>query len=80
MAVLPDDADDAGCGDGAMRTAEFAEAGEDLAQFEHGSVLLHLGCELAQGYGIARPMPAAQMPQWAAQWQPDAAWDSGTDT
>jgi EAL domain-containing protein (putative c-di-GMP-specific phosphodiesterase class I) len=53
---------------------------EGVETVEHGSVLLHLGCELAQGYGIARPMPAAQMPQWAAQWQPDAAWDSGTDT
>ncbi|MCT7656057.1 EAL domain-containing protein [Oceanimonas sp. NS1] len=25
----------------------------------HGDMLLRIGCELAQGYGIARPMPAA---------------------
>jgi EAL domain-containing protein (putative c-di-GMP-specific phosphodiesterase class I) len=40
----------------------------------HGSRLLALGCELAQGYGIARPMPAAEVPDWLDQWQPDASW------
>jgi hypothetical protein len=24
-------------------------------------------------------MPAAQMPKWATEWQPDAAWDSVWD-
>jgi hypothetical protein len=37
-------------------------------------MLLQLGCELAQGYGIARPMPAADFPAWAATWQPDPTW------
>jgi EAL domain-containing protein (putative c-di-GMP-specific phosphodiesterase class I) len=41
---------------------------------EHGTALLHLGCELAQGYGIARPMSAGQVLAWAASWQPDIAW------
>lgn len=49
----------------------IAEGVETVA---HGAMLLQLGCELAQGYGIARPMPAAQLPDWAATWQPDAAW------
>jgi len=35
----------------------------------HGVRLLQLGCELAQGYGIARPMPAAAVPDWCAAWQ-----------
>jgi diguanylate cyclase (GGDEF)-like protein/PAS domain S-box-containing protein len=55
----------------AFRREVIAEGVETIA---HGTLLLHLGCELAQGYGIARPMPADQLPAWATTWQPDAAW------
>jgi len=41
---------------------------------EHGFMLLQLGCELAQGYGIARPMPADELPEWVKQWKPDPTW------
>jgi EAL domain-containing protein (putative c-di-GMP-specific phosphodiesterase class I) len=30
-----------------------------------------LGCELAQGYGIARPMPVAEVSGWIARWDRD---------
>ncbi len=49
---------------------------EGVETREHGELLLRLGCELAQGYGIARPMPAAQMPQWIAGWQPHPSWET----
>ncbi len=55
----------------AFKRQVIAEGVETVA---HGSLLLRLGCELAQGYGIARPMPPEQVPAWAATWQPDAAW------
>jgi len=55
----------------AFKHQVIAEGVETIA---HGTALLQLGCELGQGYGIARPMPAAQMPTWVASWQPDAAW------
>ncbi len=42
---------------------------EGVESMEHCTHLLSLGCELAQGYGIARPMPAADIPGWTAQWQ-----------
>ena len=47
---------------------------EGVETIEHGTALLHLGCELAQGYGIARPMPGAEMFAWVAAWRPDPAW------
>jgi EAL domain-containing protein (putative c-di-GMP-specific phosphodiesterase class I) len=34
----------------------------------HCAQLLAMGCDLAQGYGIARPMPAQDVPSWVAQW------------
>lgn len=58
----------------AFRREVIAEGVETTA---HGVQLLALGCELAQGYGIARPMPAADVPAWVAGWRPDAAWTGG---
>jgi len=49
----------------------IAEGVETVA---HGTLLLQLGCELAQGYGIARPMPASDLPAWVQSWRPDPAW------
>jgi len=37
-------------------------------------MLLQLGCELAQGYCIASPMPACDFPRWLANWRPDPRW------
>jgi EAL domain-containing protein (putative c-di-GMP-specific phosphodiesterase class I) len=55
----------------AFKREVIAEGVETVA---HGTALLQLGCELAQGYGIARPMPPEQLPAWAASWRPDVAW------
>ena len=30
--------------------------------------LLEMGCEYGQGYGIARPMPAGELPVWLKKW------------
>ena len=47
---------------------------EGVEVVEHGEILLRLGCDVAQGFGIGRPMPAAQLPAWIADWQPDPSW------
>ena len=57
----------------AFRREVIAEGVETL---EQGATLLQLGCDIAQGYAIARPMPAHEMPNWAAAWRPDLSWDN----
>jgi diguanylate cyclase (GGDEF)-like protein/PAS domain S-box-containing protein len=59
---------------GLGRTFHRQVVAEGVETVEHGTVLLQLGCELAQGYGIARPMPADQLLRWAMTWRPDPAW------
>ena len=44
---------------------------EGVETTAHGNLLLSLGCELAQGYGIARPMPASAIPAWIKTWRPE---------
>jgi hypothetical protein len=47
---------------------------EGVETAEQGLLLMHLGCDEAQGYGIARPMPAEDVPHWRAQFKPDWTW------
>jgi diguanylate cyclase (GGDEF)-like protein/PAS domain S-box-containing protein len=47
---------------------------EGVETVEHGLALLQLGCELAQGFGIAYPMPAGDIPAWVSSWRPDDSW------
>ena len=55
----------------AFRRQVIAEGVESV---EAGRLLLQMGCELAQGFCIARPMPAQDIPDWIARWRPDPAW------
>ena len=55
----------------AFRRHAIAEGVETIA---HGEMLLALGCEQAQGYVIARPMPADELRRWAGTWEPSASW------
>jgi hypothetical protein len=55
----------------AFGRAVLAEGVETLG---HGELLLALGCELGQGYGIAKAMPADAVPAWVQEWRPDPSW------
>ena len=59
---------------GLARVFHRAVVAEGVETIEHGSLLLRLGCDIAQGYGIARPMPATALIDWVRNWRPDPAW------
>jgi len=47
---------------------------EGVETIEHTALLTWLGCRLGQGYGIARPMPAEDFPNWAERWAKQPTW------
>ncbi|MGF6221066.1 putative bifunctional diguanylate cyclase/phosphodiesterase [Pseudomonas frederiksbergensis] len=49
---------------------------EGLESVEHGELLLRLGCEVAQGYFIARPMPPGEVPDWVARFVAPSQWQA----
>ena len=72
-----DDPDDLSILEGVLGLANafrLQTIAEGVELIEHGTVLLQIGCDLAQGYGIARPMPAHLLPGWFEAWSPDPAW------
>lgn len=53
---------------------------EGVETAEHGVLLMQLGCDFAQGYGIARPMPVADVAAWWQQYRPAPEWAEWADT
>ncbi|MCF7971164.1 MAG: EAL domain-containing protein [Methylococcaceae bacterium] len=49
---------------------------EGVETTEHGLMLLVMGCEQAQGYSIAKPIPADDFPQWLQEYIPNQEWIS----
>lgn len=71
------DNEDLGIVEGVIRLAKAFNReviAEGVETLDHGAALLKLGCHLAQGYGIARPMPAEEFLTWCEKWQAEQAW------
>lgn len=47
---------------------------EGVESPEHGLVLMRLGCDHAQGFSVARPMPFATVESWLENFQPNPLW------
>lgn len=60
---------------GLAKAFELQVVAEGVETVAHGDVLLGLGCHLAQGYGIARPMDPEAIPAWVASWKPAPSWE-----
>lgn len=52
---------------------------EGVESVEHGLMLLLIGCENAQGYGIAKPMPSDEVLPWLARYHADPQWLAAVD-
>lgn len=55
----------------AFRRQAIAEGAETPA---HCRMLLAIGCDLAQGCGMARPVPSQEITAWMSPWRPDPDW------
>jgi len=49
---------------------------EGVETIDHGLMLLMSGCERAQGYGIAKPMPAEEVLVWLNAYKPNLEWQT----
>jgi len=49
---------------------------EGVETAEHGLMLLAMGCNKAQGYGISRPIPSDEIPEWLNAYTPIHEWIS----
>jgi diguanylate cyclase (GGDEF)-like protein len=47
---------------------------EGVENIELGLMLAQLGCQYAQGYGIAKPMTDQSIVDWAATWETEDLW------
>ena len=47
---------------------------EGVETLEHCAALRQMGCRYVQGYGIAKPMPAEEIPRWRDHWLQSGAW------
>ena len=53
---------------------------EGVETAEHGVLLMRLGCDIAQGRGIAEPMPAEAVVAWADGFLPATKWATWSGT
>jgi len=72
-----DDPSDYAIIDGVIGLADSfnrAVIAEGVETIEHGLMLLLMGCQNAQGYVIARPMPAGEISTWLDDYAPNEEW------
>lgn len=61
------------------RVFECKVIAEGVESIEHGTLLMRLGCDVVQGYAVARPMPAGELVGWSKHFQLAPEWMMWTD-
>lgn len=51
---------------------------EGVESLEHGILLMDMGCYLAQGYAISKPMPASEFLDWLQYWKMPIEWQQSS--
>ena len=72
-----DDQEDLAIIEGVIGLAKVFQMGviaEGVETAEQGLLLMRFGCDLAQGFGISRPMPAGHVAGWIEDFRPDPKW------
>lgn len=72
-----EDGDDLGIVEGVIQLAGVFDrdvVAEGVETLEHATILKKMGCRVAQGYGIAKPMPAERFVAWCAEWENRTDW------
>ena len=59
---------------GLAKAFDLRVIAEGVETMQHGVKLLSMGCPLAQGFGIAKPMPAGEVLAWLNSWTPFTEW------
>ena len=48
---------------------------EGVETIEQGIMPLEMGCDLAQGYGISKPIPPKDFINWVYNYKPHSSWE-----
>ncbi|HEX8978301.1 MAG TPA: PAS domain S-box protein [Parasulfuritortus sp.] len=72
-----DDPEDLGIVESVVQLAQAfnrSVIAEGVETQQHCAMLSRMRCHVGQGFGIARPMAADQLPEWAAHWYAQRKW------
>jgi diguanylate cyclase (GGDEF)-like protein/PAS domain S-box-containing protein len=78
-----DDSNDLAIVEGVISLAQVFQhrvIAEGVESTEHAVMLMRMGCDAVQGFGIARPMPAGEVAAWTRDFKPDPKWSLWADS